>query len=465
MIVKFFNCLCFFLFLFLFLSVIKIESKIIMTNKYDVIVWGATGFTGQLCAEYFSTSCKSVKFAIAGRNRNKLEDVQRHILRTIGTNVDILSAQLDDPKSLDDLCMQAQVILSTAGPYTLLGTPLIEACLRNGVHYVDITGEVPWVRKVIDKYQDDAIRKQVKIVNCCGYDCIPADIGCMMAVNKMVSIGLDPKEVRLLVLDGKGAVSGGTIASMMEIMSQPASVLAEASSPFALCPRDQSTGSPSSPSDPTSKNAAADQLWIRYDRTYSAWTMPYVMQFVDTRIVARSNALKLYKYGKNFVFSEGIVMPIQGFLGALTSALVTLGMGVASALFSFGPTRNLLKKYLPKPGEGPSKEMREKGYQTFALWGKGLDSSKQERLVYGGLTVMGGDPGYGQTSKMVCEAALCLVEDKELLPKTFGILTPSAAFGEVIVPRLKKVGVDFFFADSPQAVRDSLSATVAKERG
>eukprot|EP01034_Spumella_vulgaris_P022746 gene22746-28904_t len=336
---------------------------------------------------------------------------------------------------------QGTVLLSTAGPYAKIGTPVVDACVESNTHYCDLTGEAPWIRSVIDDHEIEAQARKLKIVNCCGFDCIPSDLGAQMIVEEIQKRGAVAHEVRFTAHDVDGGASGGTIYSMMNMFATNSfKTLKALSNPFFLNPRDKVTNRPVEPStDPALLNTAQDKTVCDYDSQLKCWTIPYIMQAIDTRIVNRSNALSNFKYGPHFVFTERMKVP-----NALVAAVVTLAMPVMLLFFLNPLGRALLGLVLPTPGQGPSQHLLDHGYMKMRLWGKGVDRDGQTITVTGGVTALHGDPGYRQTAKMIAETAVSLALDRDTLPLTYGVLTPASALGGVLRERLNKRGVEFF---------------------
>jgi len=423
--------------------------------KYDVVVWGATGFTGRLCAKYLSESTR-VKLAIGGRSKDKLEKLKAEI----GITSDIIVADLRDAGSLDNLCKQTKVILTTAGPYSTLGEPIVEACIRNKVSCVDLTGEATWIRKMIDRHHEKAETQKVKIVNSCGFDCIPSDIGTLLLSNKMLAESVEPIEIQVVVGPSLGGFSGGTFASVIEVLSSSISDLMEVSCPFCLCPRDNQSGRPVRPAD-TQVLSANRGVIVGFDKIYKSWTMPYIMESINRRIVNRSNALLKYKYGPNLIYNEYLGVPSSGinrFLGAISASFGALCLGMLLGALKTPILRSFLQYFAPKSGEGPSEEQRNAGFYSYYVWGKGRSKTGEEKLYYMGM-VGKGDPGYRSTSMMISEAAILLAEDKSL-PTLYGIITPAAAFGTTILPKLEKIGLTYFFETEAEDVKNKVKETL-----
>ncbi len=405
-----------------------------MTRELQVVVWGATGFTGRLVAENLCERYGAggeVRWGIAGRSAQKLEVLRRDLaeIDPAASRLALIVADSDDAGSLEAMAARADVVCSTVGPYALYGSKLVAACVKVGADYVDLTGEVPWIKQMIDAHHDEAARRGRRIVHCCGFDSIPSDIGVFLlqeAAQQRLGAPLD--EVALHVLSTRGGVSGGTVASLMEVLAQVKNpeVRRVLLDPYALNPADGVRGPD-----------GLDQQGVRWDAEARTWTAPFVMAAINARIVRRSNALMGYPYGRSMRYGE--VMAMKGGPVGLGKALgVSLGLGSLVGLGLFGPTRRLLEAtVLPSPGQGPSKEERERGRFDLRVSGRrGADRMS--------LRVRGDrDPGYGATAKMLTEAALCLTLDREALPERFGILTPASAMGSALARRLPAVGVTF----------------------
>lgn len=334
--------------------------------------------------------------------------------------------------------------MSTAGPFAQIGTPLVDACVKSCTNYVDITGEAPWVREIIDKYHSIAAAKKLKIIPCCGFDCIPVDMGCRFIVDQMIRKGLKPQEVRMVLTETRGDASGGTLASVFGVFENSTiSLLIEALNPFFLCPR-KANGELDQPSSKT-RYRCGDKFFFDYDSILRMWCMPFVMQAIDTRVVNRSNALSNWRYGKDFIYTERMKGPLWACI------LNTLFTPIIASLLFFSVTRNILRLFLPNPGQGPSEQVRDGGYFFLRMWGKGLDSKGEEVVVKGRIDAPDGDPGYKQTAVMISEAAICLSqtcyeegrEEKSQELELFGVLTPSTGLGIPLYPRLATANINF----------------------
>ncbi len=396
-------------------------------QNFDIIVWGATGFTGQLVAEYLLKQYgagKAIKWAMAGRSQEKLQQIQAQ-LGEQAADIPLLVADSKDRQSLDALVSQTRVLLTTVGPYALYGSELVAACIAAGTDYCDLTGEVPWMRAMLDQYSAAASSSEARIVHCCGFDSIPSDMGVWyLQQTAMQKFDQPLQRVKLRVKAAKGGLSGGTYASMMHIGEQAKKDPAVASilkNPYSICPPEGRKG----PRQPYVGGP-------HFDQDFKAWTAPFVMAAINTRIVNRSNALMGYPYSNEFIYDEATLMG-KGGAGRLRAITTSLGMGAFLLGAAFAPTKALLKKFvLPAPGEGPNQQERESGFFKLLLWGKTADGQELRGSVSGDR-----DPGYGSTCKMISEAAVALSQ----LPKSEkpgGFWTPSSALGDVLLDRLQK---------------------------
>lgn len=331
--------------------------------------------------------------------------------------------------------------MSTAGPFAKIGTPIVEACVKASTNYVDITGESTWIREIIDKYHSTAEKNKIKIIPCCGFDCIPVDVGTRFLVDSMLQKEIKPVEVRMILTNSKGDASGGTIASILNMFeSSTIKTLLASLNPFFLCPRLPSTNEIDQPSS-IIVSKCSDKMIFDYDSIFSFWCMPFVMQAIDTRVVHRSNALSKFKYGRNFIYSERMKAPfIVGLISTLVTPLVT-------TLLFFSVTRNILKLFLPSPGEGPSEVVRETGRFHFQMWGKGTNNNGENVIVKARIDAPDGDPGYKQTAVMITEAAVSLAilssQPQQSNDEIYGILTPSTGLGNTLLKRLEDANIKF----------------------
>jgi len=405
-------------------------------REFDVVVWGATGFTGALVAEYLLGHYGvggTLDWAIAGRNRAKLERLRGDLSRLVpaAAELPLLMADSDDRPSLEAMARRTRVVCSTVGPYALHGTKLVAACVATGAHYCDLTGEVHWMRRIIDAYHEPARDAGVRIVHTCGFDSIPSDMGAYWLQREMRrEHGVSCRAIKYRAEAFKGGFSGGTIASMLNML-----VEAEHDSAIRTIIQDPYGLNPS----PGPRGLDGPERTLPdYDPEFHAWVTPFVMAAINTKVVRRSNALTGFSYGADFRYDEGTLIP-YGHLGFPIAAAVAGGSALFGAAASVGPLRSALARMLPAPGEGPSRAAREAGFFRIALLGKHPDGRDSDIR----LRVRGDrDPGYGSTSKMLGESAVCLARDP--LASAGGVLTPSVAMGDALVDRLEQnAGVTF----------------------
>ncbi len=378
------------------------------SSKFDIVVYGATGFTGQLVAEYLAThyrNDKQLKWAMAGRSLDKLAKVRD----AIGAPADtpLIVADAGDPASLKAMIDQTRSVVTTVGPYLLYGNELLAACVASGTDYFDLCGEVPWMRRMIDAHQATAERSGARIMFSCGYDSLPFELGvytCQEAAKK--AFGTPVARVKGRVRAMRGTFSGGTAASgkaIFEAAAKDPSLLALLRDPFALTPDG------SGPKQPPGNR-------VVFDEDLQTWLTPFFMANINTRNVHRSNMLLGYPYGRDFVYDE---MQMTG----------PGEEGEAMAKRIMAANNNLASQAVPKPGEGPSKEERETGYYDLLFVGIAPDGRQVRASVKGDR-----DPGYGSTSKMIAECAICLLRDTPDVPA--GFWTPGAAMREALIKRL-----------------------------
>ena len=407
-------------------------------RDFEIVLWGATGFTGKLTAEYLLAehgATDSLRWAIAGRNRRKLEAVREDLAKESGrdaSELPILVGDGDDADFLTDLAERTRVVCSTVGPYAKYGSKLVEACAKTGTHYCDLTGEVHWMQRMIEAHADTARANGARIVFTCGFDCIPSDIGAFFLQREMrTRHALPCDHIQLRVKAFAGGASGGTVASMLSMLEEaerdPA-IMRAMNEPYSLNPKDQRSGP-----DPAEGRAP------RYDAAFEQWTAPFVMAGINTKVVRRSNALLDYAYGKRFRYDEAVLSG-AGPLGLAKATATSAGSAALMGAMSIGPLRRAASGRLPQPGEGPSKETREKGYFDLLLRGVSAEGHELRARVRGDR-----DPGYGSTSKMLAESALCLARDE--LSVGGGLWTPASAMGEALLARLPQAGVTFEITD------------------
>ena len=389
-------------------------------RQYEIILYGASGFTGQLVAEYLATAQSDLKWAIAGRNRQKLEQVRDKLKMP---ELPIVIADSHDTEQLTQMVRQTQTVISTVGPYAQYGTPLLETCAREGTHYCDLTGEAQWMAGVFEHINPIAQESGARLVHCCGFDSIPSDLSVYFLQQPFKArYGGYASHISGRMGRASGGVSGGTVASLMfvaEQASKDASIRDTVMDPYALYPANVTPG-----------NDVPDQASIAWDENFESWTGPFVMAAINTKVVRRSHALAGLPYGEGFRYDESQLC------GNRTKALLSAGgLGVVMAGTFFSPTRAILKKMLPDPGEGPDEATRNNGF--FEFWAHGTDGTHHLKVKVSGQR----DPGYGATSRMLAQAGLCLSRDA--LNVGGGIWTPASAMGDELLRRLPDVDVRF----------------------
>ena len=410
-------------------------------RPYAVVLYGATSFVGQITAHYLTEFLSNTKdkdgadvtWAIAGRDEKKLNELQSKL----GSTVDIIIANSDDTDSLDEMTKQTQVIISTVGPYLKYGEPLIKSCATNGTDYVDLTGEAIFIKDMMDKYQDTAKQSGARIVNSCGFDSIPSDLGVYFTQQQAEEkFGSTCDVIHMRVKAAKGGLSGGTIASMATIFEEVGkdkSRRKQVANPYLL---NDDKDAPNVRQDNVSKP--------EYDNEHKRWLAPFVMASINTRIVHRTNQLLGYEYGRDFKYDEAMWMK-DGVKGKLSSYAMSAGLfGFATAMM-VKPSRDLLSKHvLPKSGSGPSAEEQANGYFDIRLFGETANKDTINTKVTGDK-----DPGYGSTSRMLAQAALCLAQDISKEEVGGGFWTPASAMGNHLLARLEEhAGLSFEVVDS-----------------
>lgn len=404
-------------------------------RQYDLVVWGATGVAGRLVAEHLTQEYtpSDLSLALGGRNRDRLDSLEAELVDGSDGWDDIPVALGDatEPESLQEIAHSTRVVCTTVGPYTTYGTPMVEACVEAGTDYCDLTGEVNWIREMIDRYHDVAVEAEARIVHSCGFDSVPADIGTAL-VQSFAAREFDApcETVRIYVEEGKGGVSGSTLASFAEVFdaaSEDPIVRQILRDPYALAPPGERDGV-----DP------GEQRRPRKDRLRSGWTAPSPMAAINERVVRRSNALLGYPWGREFRCTE-VIPTGPGLGGVARASLIAGGLGLFSAAMSVDPIRSGIRRFVfPDPGEGPTREQIENGYFTVRVLGRGTATDGPFTVE----AVIGADrdPGYGATARMLGEAAMCLLRDETDSPLEGGVLTPASGIGEPLADRLRSVG-------------------------
>lgn len=401
----------------------------------DVVVFGATSFVGRLLVRYLHETLGldgELRWAIAGRSRPRLEAVRSGLGRGAG-RLELLTADAADDDALRRLCEKARVVVSTVGPYALHCEPLVRACATTGTDYCDLAGEPHWIRRMLQRHEATARASGARIVHCCGFDSIPSDLGVwFLQQQARRRYGRPCTHVKMRVRSMRGGFSGGTFASMFntlaEIGADPA-LRREMADPYALCP-------------------AADEPRVRqhdvklaeYDADFGAWTAPFVMSAINTRIVHRSNALAQFAYGADFRYDEAVLTG-RGLAGRARAAALAGGLGGLMLAGSIGPLRRVLERFAPASGEGPSPEAQLEGGYDLRFHGRMADGRTLRIKVTGDR-----DPGYGSTAQMLGQSAACLAGD---VPRVRGgFWTPATIFGHRLLERLRRhSGVAFDVLD------------------
>ncbi len=396
----------------------------------DVVVFGATGFVGRLVAQYLAEHAPAqVRMGLAGRSLDRLTQV-REGLGPAARDWPLLVADTGDPGSLEALAGATEVVATTVGPYSRYGMPVVEACARAGTDYADLAGEVLFVRGSLDRWDDLATSTGARIVHSCGFDSIPSDLGVYLLADRARADGEGHLEdTTLVVMSMKGGLSGGTIDSVRaatEAFAADRGLWRTLADPYAL--------SPARDSEPD-LGGEGDFFGIHRDGDTGLWVGPFVMASYNTRIVRLSNALQGWSYGPQFRYRE-VMAYGSGLTAPVRAAGVTVGLGAAVVGMGFGPTRAVLGRLLPSPGDGPDEETRRRGRFRMEIRTRTSTGARYRCVV-----AAQGDPGYQATSVMFGESALCLALDRDAASDRSGVLTPATAMGSALVERLRGAGL------------------------
>lgn len=391
--------------------------------SFDIIVFGATSFVGQIMTRYMNEQFAdgSIKWAIAGRSETKLKKLSED---TGLSGIEIIVADAHDEAALKSMCDRGKVIISTVGPYALYGETLVKACAETGTHYCDLSGEPQWIRKMQDRYEETAKKSGALIVHCCGFDSIPSDLGVhFLQKNALKTYGQNLSQINMRVVKMKGGPSGGTVASIINMVKEAAGdakLRQELKNPYSLCPPDHNF------------TARQHDVKVAYDDDYGSWITPFVMAAINTRVVHRSNALSDAQYGTNFMYEEAVVTG-DGRRGKRIARATAWGMGGFVVGLAVPPVRWLLENHiLPKPGEGPSEAEQLGGEYDLLFTGTTAAGDELKCRVTGDR-----DPGYGSTAKMLAQSAACLAQD---VPEDTagGFWTPATLLGDPLIERLRE---------------------------
>lgn len=395
-------------------------------RSYDVVLYGASGFVGKQTVQYFARhAAEQVRWAIAGRNRQKLETIRDEV----GVAVDVLVADSHDQPAIDAIVAQSRVVLTTAGPFALYGNALVDACVRYKTHYVDITGETPWVRTLVDRYHTQAASDGTRIIPCCGFDSVPSDLGTYLVVRYLQrELGVACRQVNAY-FQAFGGLNGGTLASAFNWYDSDPAV--SENQPFLL--------NPTAPAHPVTARDR-DPVTPAFAPDLNTWVAPFFMGPVNTRIVRRSAALYdqwQEPYGTDFTYQE--YLKFDEPLAWLKATGTTVGLGLFTGALQQPQVRSLLQPLLPQPGSGPSEQTMNEGWFSCELVGTAIDGRQVRGLIRDQ-----GDPGNRATVKFVCESALSLAQQPDELSggqARGGILTPATGLGDILAERLRRAGM------------------------
>lgn len=399
------------------------------SRTHDIILFGATSFVGQILTKYMvdrhqhADPGTGIKWAIAGRSAEKLASVAADT----GADVDQIVVDADDPAGLAEMCAHTNLVISTVGPYSLYGSKLVAAVAEAGIDYVDLTGEPLWMQRMIDRYQERAVETGARVVHACGFDSVPSDMGVWYLQGESEDrFGAPCTSISLGVKAMKGGASGGTVASMLNMMEEVAadpSLAKVLANPYALAEKGDREG-------PEQPNVTLPV----YDDGHRSWLAPFVMAATNTRVVFRTHSLLDHEWGPDFTYGEAMLMG-DGLTGRAKATAFAGGMASFMGAAAVGPSRKLLGRVLPAPGEGPSPEAQENGYYDLRL--HGTTDAGEEIMV----KVTGDrDPGYGSTAKILAEAAMTLSESEA----TGGFWTPATALGDAFIEALvDRAGLTF----------------------
>jgi short subunit dehydrogenase-like uncharacterized protein len=396
-------------------------------REFDVVLYGATGFVGKLTAEYLASAADaSVRVALAGRSQDKLERVRGQLGERAAAWA-LVVAECDDQSALAAMAARTTMIATTVGPYRKYGMPLVEACASAGTHYADLTGEPLFMRETIDRFDASARESGARIVHNCGFDSVPSDIGVLLLHEAAGEL----EDTSLVVQRMKGGISGGTLDSLrvqVDEVRQDRSLLKTLGDPYALSP--DRAGEPD-------LGPQRDMRGAEYSEELHTWLGPFVMAPVNTRVVRRSNALQQWAYGRRFRYREVMALG-DGGAGRVRALGLAAGLGGVLVGMALPPARLLLDRVLPKPGQGPKEELVRHGSYDIEIHARTPTGDRWACHV-----AAQGDPGYGATSVILGESALCLALDGERLPERAGVLTPATGMGAVVAERLRAAGQTF----------------------
>ncbi|MHA7240907.1 saccharopine dehydrogenase family protein [Arthrobacter sp. TMS1-12-1] len=396
-------------------------------RDHDLVLYGATGFVGELIAAHLATHAPAgLRIGLAGRSTGRLEAV-RSRLPAAAHAWPLIEADSADTGSITALAESTRVLFTTVGPYARYGLPVVEACARAGTHYGDLTGEVAFVREAIDRCDTPARASGARIVHSCGYDSVPSDLAVLLLHEAAAADGAGALTEVQLVATARGGISGGTLESMrgqLDGMRSSAALRSLIADPYALSPDRAREPVIPQPADAGPVRRTGEGLW----------TAPFIMAAANTRLVRRSNALQNWAYGRSLRYGE-VMGVARGPAGAVLAGATALGLGAFARAMAFPATRRLLDRVLPAPGTGPSADTQRKGWFRSEVTAR-TEGGHRYRAIAAGP----GDPGYAATAVMAGESALALALDGDRLPPASGSLTPATALGDVLVQRLRAAG-------------------------
>ena len=392
-----------------------------MARDLDLVLYGATGFVGKLTAEYLQRSAPAgARIGLAGRSQEKLERLRSGL----GVDWEVLVADSSDRAALDAMVARTTAVATTVGPYRRYGIDLVAACAQAGTHYADLTGEILFMREVIERFDAPARESGARITHNCGFDSIPSDLGVLLLHEAAGEL----EDTTLVLRRAKGGFSGGTIDSMrgtVDEVKRDRSLMKILGDPYAL--------SPDRSAEPD-LGSERDLRGVEHSDELGAWLGPFIMAPLNTRVVRRSNALQDWAYGRRFRYREVMAFG-EGIKGRAMAMGVAAGTSAVMIGMALPPTRFVLDRVLPDPGDGPNDDMIRTGFFHMEIHAR--TAAGEHRVCH---VKAEGDPGYGATSVMLAESGLCLALDADKLPDRAGVLTPATAMGGALAERLRAAG-------------------------
>ncbi|NKB35413.1 MAG: saccharopine dehydrogenase [Pseudomonadales bacterium] len=397
-----------------------------MVNKdFDLVIFGATSFVGKILCEYLVGEHlePNLSWAMAARSQSKLDALKQE-LGPNAASIPLIVADSFDTEALQTLCAQTHVVISTVGPYALYGEELIKVCAESGTDYCDLTGEAQWIRRMIAEYSETAKASGARIVNCCGFDSIPSDLGVkFLQQHAHSNFGNYCNTVTMRVKATKGGASGGTIASAINIYKEAASnpeLRKELQDYYSLCP------------DEHGNEVKQRTVNLEYDEDFKSWAGPFIMEGINTRVVLRSNAIAESKYAEQFEYNEA-TLTADGSEGEKKAKRLAQFSRIGTVFLAIAPLRAIITTFfLPKPGEGPSPEEQNAGFFDLRFCGKTINGEEVRVKVTGDR-----DPGYGSSAKMLAQAGISLRRDVDKGEVAGGFWTPATVYGDRLIERLQ----------------------------